>query len=126
MAEEKKAIVLRVEDPERSQAYRNIVTLDTQSKEALGITSGDIVEIEGTKITAATVWPAREEDEGRGIIRMDSLTRKNCGAGLGDKVTVRKANVKEAKTIVLAPTENIRIVAQGYESILKKILIGKP
>src|SRR3989339_461323 len=114
---EKKEAVLRVEDPDPSHVGRNIVTLDRRTKELLEITSGDIVELEGTKKTAAVVWPARAEDEGKGTIRMDHLIRKNCGSGLGDKVTVRKAIYSEAKKVVIAPTQQVRIIARGYERI---------
>ncbi len=60
-----KSIELRVADPDPTHVGRNIVTLDRETKQALSITSGDIVEVEGTKKTAAIVWPARAEDEGK-------------------------------------------------------------
>ncbi len=125
--ESQKAIVLTVYDPDPGHVGRNIVTLDRVSKDSLGVTSGDIVEIEGNgKKTAAVIWPARAEDEGKGIIRMDNFLRHNAGVGLGEKITVRRAEVKEAKKVVLAPTQEIRIIASGYDRILKKNLIGRP
>ncbi|MBN2127181.1 MAG: CDC48 family AAA ATPase [Candidatus Diapherotrites archaeon] len=123
---EEKDVVLRVQEPDPGNVGRNIITLDKQSKKILGVTSGDIAEIQGTKKTAAVIWPARDEDEGKGIIRMDNLIRKNCGSNLGEKVTVRKASLTEAKKIILAPTQDIRIIASGYERILKKNFIGRP
>jgi len=121
-----KNISLRVHDPEPSHVGRNIVTLDRQSKEALGVTSGDIIVLEGTRVTASIIWPARQEDEGKGIIRMDSLTRRNAGVGLGEKVIVKKAEPIEAKKIILAPTQDVRIVASGYDRVLKRNFIGRP
>ena len=79
-----KEIKLRVQEADPTHEGRNIVTLDRQSKEHLGITSGDIVEIEGAKRTSAVVWPARAEDEGKGLVRMDNLIRHNSGMGLGE------------------------------------------
>ena len=122
----RKEIVLRVQDPDPSHVGRNIVTLSRKAKEELEITSGDIVEIEATKKTAAVVWPARPEDEGKDIIRMDSLIRRNAGVGLGEKVTIRKAHVEEAKKVVLSPTQEVRIIASGYDRILKRNFIGRP
>ena len=119
-------IILQVQDPDPTHVGRNIVTLDKQTKNLLKITSGDIVEIEGNKKTAAIVWPARSEDEGRSIIRMDSFIRHNAGVGLGEKIKVRKGNPKEAKRVVLAPIEEVRIIASGYERILKKSFLGRP
>lgn len=124
---DKKEIHLRVQDSDPTHVGRNIVTLDRQSKSILSITSGDIVEIRGpSRSTAAVVWPARSEDEGRGIIRMDSFIRHNCGIGLGDSVIVRKAVFKEAKEVVMAPTQEVRIIASGYNRILKKSFLGRP
>ncbi|MFH1224495.1 MAG: CDC48 family AAA ATPase [Candidatus Diapherotrites archaeon] len=124
--ERRKEAILRVQDPDPSHVGRNIITLDRQTKEALDVTSGDIVEIEGAKKTAAVIWPARTEDEGKGIVRMDNLIRHNCGVGLGEKVTVRRAEYTDAKKIVLAPTQEVRIIASGYDRILKKNFIGRP
>lgn len=124
--ERRKEAILRVQDPDPSHVGRNIITLDRQTKEALDVTSGDIVEIEGTKKTAAVIWPARTEDEGKALVRMDNLIRHNCGVGLGEKVTVRRAEYTDAKKIVLAPTQEVRIIASGYDRILKKNFIGRP
>ncbi len=122
-----KTIDLKVADPDPTHVGRNIVTLDRETKRHLGITSGDIVEIDGPKRkTAAIVWPARAEDEGRLLIRMDNLIRLNAGVGLGEKVTVKKGNPKEAKKVVMAPTQDIRIIASGYDRILKKTFLGRP
>ncbi len=126
IGQKKKEAVLRVEEPDPSHVGRNIITLDKITKEELGVTSGDIVEIEGTKKTAAVIWPARVEDEGKAIIRMDNHIRHNAGAGLGEKVTIRRATVVEAKRIILAPTQEVRIIASGYDRILKKNFIGRP
>ena len=123
---QRKEIVLKVEDPDPSHVGRNIVTLDREAKQALGVTSGDIIEIEATKKTGAVIWPARTEDEGKGIIRMDSFIRHNAGVGLGERATVRKADFKEAKRVVLAPTQEVRIIASGYDRILKKSFLGRP
>ncbi len=78
----KNEVVLQVQDPDPTHVGRNIVTLDKETKQILGITSGDIVQIEGSKRTAAIVWPARTEDEGKKLIRMDSFIRHNAGVGL--------------------------------------------
>ncbi|MDO8624588.1 MAG: AAA family ATPase, partial [Candidatus Diapherotrites archaeon] len=119
-------IELKVFDPDPSHVGRNIVTLDKVSKDVLGVTSGDIIEIEGSKKTAAVIWPARSEDEGKSVIRMDNFIRHNAGVNLGEKVRARRADVKEAKKVILAPTQDVRIIASGYDRILKKNFIGRP
>ena len=121
-----KTVDLKVADPDPTHVGRNIITLDRETKRHLGITSGDIVEVEGTKKTAAIVWPARATDEGKLLVRMDSFIRHNAGVGLGEKVTVSKSVPKDAKKVVLAPTQEIRIIASGYDRILKKNFLGRP
>jgi len=123
---QEKSVDLKVADPDPTHVGRNIITLDRETKRHLGITSGDIVEIEGTKKTAAIVWPARTEDEGKLLVRMDSFIRHNAGVGLGEKVTVKKYIPKEAKKVTLAPTQEVRIIASGYDRILKKNFLGRP
>ena len=119
-------VTLKVQDPDPTHVGRNIVTLDRTTKQILGVTSGDIVEIEGSKKTAAVIWPARADDEGMGIIRMDSFIRHNADVGLEDRIIARKAEYKEAKKVVLAPTQQVRIIASGYDRILKKSFLGRP
>jgi transitional endoplasmic reticulum ATPase len=121
-----RVVTLKVQDSDPMHVGRNIVTIDTRTKQLLDATSGDIVEIQGTKRTAAIVWPARAEDEGKSIIRMDNFIRHNAGVGLGDTVQVRKAHYKEAKEVTLAPTQEVRIIASGYSRILKKSFLGRP
>ena len=54
-----------------------------------------MIEIEGRKLTATTV-ASSQSDIGLGIIRIDGYIRKNAGTSMGEEVTVRKAEVKEA------------------------------
>lgn len=122
----KAEVLLQVQDPDPTHVGRNIVTLDKETKAQLGITSGDIVQIEGTKKTAAIVWPARAEDEAKKLIRMDSFIRHNAGVGLNERVKVTKVVPAEGKKVILAPIEEVRIIASGYDRILKKSFLGRP
>ena len=58
--------------------------LDTVTRNELGLSIGDIVEIHGRRRdpTVAIVWRARTEDEGKGIIRVDGLIRNNAKVNL--------------------------------------------
>ncbi|MDW8036260.1 MAG: AAA family ATPase, partial [Candidatus Korarchaeum sp.] len=103
---------------------RGIARLDPSVMESLGISTGDIILIEGSKVTAARVWPSYSSDYGKGIIRIDGYIRKNSGAAIDDTVKVRKAVAKPAKKVVFSPTEPIRLL--GGEQYLKRILEGRP
>ncbi|AHL22695.1 MULTISPECIES: CDC48 family AAA ATPase [Thermococcus] len=122
---ERKEIKLKVASAYQRDVGRGIVRIDRKAMRELNVQPGDIVEIIGTKNTAAVVWPAYPEDEGLNIIRMDGTIRKNAGVGLGDEVTVRKADVKEAKKVIVAPTEPIRF-GRDFVEWLHSRLVGRP
>lgn len=103
--------------------------IDNQTRMSLDLSIGDVIEIEGTKKTAAVVWRAHPTDEGRGIIRIDNLTRKNAGSTLGDKIKIRRAEVKEAREVALAPViskgQQIQF-GSGIDILIKKGLLKRP
>jgi len=105
---------------------RGIVRIDSSAMEALDLTSGDIVEIEGKKTTAAIVWPSHPQDFGMDIIRMDGLIRQNSDSSLGDKVKVRKAKILPAKEVVIAPTMHEIKFGEDFATHVKQRMIGRP
>ena len=79
--------------------------------EKLDLLDGDMIEIEGRKLTATAV-ASSQSDIGLGIIRIDGYIRKNTGTSLGEEVIVRKAEVKEAQKVVLAPVDQ-KVMIRG-------------
>ncbi|MBI2578402.1 MAG: AAA family ATPase [Candidatus Aenigmarchaeota archaeon] len=119
-------IKLRVgELTERSDFGRGIVRLSAKDMKRLGITEGDIVEIEGKRKTAAIVIRAYPADVGLDIIRMDGLVRRNCNAGIGEPVAIRKADAKEAKSVTIAPARKGIIIHMG-SNLIKQNLLMRP
>ena len=103
--------------------------IDAKTRLLLDASPGDIVEIEGLRTTAAVIWRAQPIDEGKGIIRMDNLIRKNARVGIGDKITVKKAKIKSAKSVVIAPVipEGQKIqFGKGIEQLIKKGMLKRP
>ena len=47
---------------------REVSHVDQAVMEVLGLTAGDVVQIEGKKRTVAIVWPGYPEDSNRGVI----------------------------------------------------------
>jgi len=91
----------------------------------LGLKEGDVIEIVGTRTTAAIAIRPYGEDEGIDIIRLDGLQRANAGVGSADYVEVRKAESKVATRVVFAPAQpNIRL--QGSADALKRSFAGRP
>ena len=122
-----KEVQLRVaEARQQRDVGRGIARIDSRIMDEIGVTVGDIIEIEGKRKTAARVWPAYPEDRGLDIIRIDGWIRKNCGASLNDYVKVRKAEAKEASYVKLAPVD-IRIsVDRDFIRFVKDRLIDRP
>ncbi|MEM4258395.1 MAG: CDC48 family AAA ATPase [Candidatus Thermoplasmatota archaeon] len=103
--------------------------IDHQTRIDLDLSIGDVIEIIGTKTTAASVWRAHPSDEGKRIIRIDNLTRKNAGTGLGERVRIKRAEVREAREVILAPLmpEGQRIeFGMGIDVIIRKNLLRRP
>ncbi|MBI5176756.1 CDC48 family AAA ATPase [Candidatus Micrarchaeota archaeon] len=118
-------IDLKVAEAMQIDYGKRVVRIDSTARRILNVTTGDVVEIRGKKNTAAIVLPAHPADEGLNLIRMDGILRQNSSVGLGDKVKIKKAEIKPAKKIVLAPNQPTRY-APGFDQYVKKNLIGKP
>jgi transitional endoplasmic reticulum ATPase len=109
----------------RSESGRGIVRIDSKNMSKLGIREGDIIELIGQKKTGAIAVRAYPSDVGLNIARMDGITRRNVGVGVGETVKIRKADVKDAKRVVLAPTQK-GISLMMNPDLLKKNLFMRP
>ncbi len=122
-------VVLRVAEGLSQDVGAGRARLDTETRMRINVAPGDIIEIEGGRKTGAIVWRARPIDEGKGIIRIDNLTRKNLRVGIGDKVIIRKAEAKVATQVIIAPaiSQSQRIqFGHGIENIVKRGLYKRP
>ncbi|MDA4116716.1 MAG: CDC48 family AAA ATPase [Thaumarchaeota archaeon] len=116
-----KAVSLRVAETSSRLVGHGLAAIDSETMESLGLTGGDIIEITGKgKKSYAVLWTGYPEDYGRGLIRIDGYTRNNIGVGIDDTVTIAQAQGKEAKEIVLAPTEPLNF--EGLEELLPEVL----
>ncbi|MHA1797177.1 MAG: CDC48 family AAA ATPase [Candidatus Helarchaeota archaeon] len=116
---------LRVASIDERSAFRGWVRIDPRVMGQLGITTGDIIQIKGkTKKTGAITIPAKQEDVGSRLIRMDGLIRQNAGTGIGEFVTISKINIVKAKKITLAPNRDIGRSIEGNR--LKGNLVNRP
>jgi len=104
---------------------RGLVRLDDDVMKKLVIEEGDVVEVIGSKPTGAIALEGYPEDRGLHIARIDGFMRRNAGTSIGEKVTIRKVEVKEAKKVVIAPAESgVRFIASG--GVIKRNLLGRP
>ena len=102
-----------------------IVRFDTAVMSEIGIREGDVVELEGKRKTGAVAIRPYPSDAGlKEVIRMDGYMRRNAKTSIGEKVTLRKADLKEAKKITIAPAEQGVMIQIPPEQI-KKSLLGR-
>jgi len=112
---------LRVAEALQDDAYKGIARIDFDIMRQLGIKRGDVILIKGGRETIAIADKAYPADVGEGIIRIDGIIRKNARTGVSENIIVKKANIKEAKKVVVAPTMR-GIMIQGD---IKPGLLGR-
>jgi len=98
-----KEIQLKVAKAYPNDSARGIARLDPNALLSLRLSPGDIIEIEGKRLTAAKVWRADRQDWSQDYVRIGGFIRQNAGVGISDRVRVRKARYGEATKVVLAP-----------------------
>lgn len=98
------SIELRVAEAAQKDVGRGLVRLDPADMDAIGLKTGDTVEIKGTRATVARVVPAHAEQRGQKLVAMDGIVRANSEAGLGELVAVRPMAVEPARRVKLLPT----------------------
>ncbi len=109
----------------REEAGRGIVRLDSNTMGKLGIKEGDVIEIEGSRKTAAIAVRAYPADVGLNILRMDGIERRNCGSAVGEYVKIRKADAKEAQKVELAPAEK-GVIIHTSPNLIKQNIYMRP
>ena len=119
-----KELKLKVAEAIQDDVNKGIVRIDNGFMQQIGVRVGDIVEIKGEKITVAIADRAYPGDIGLNIIRADGIIRRNAKTGIGELVEVSKADVKEAKKVVIAPAKK-GIMIRAAPEIFKQGLLGR-
>ncbi len=117
-----KEIELKVTEAQQDDVDKGIVRIDTQILKRLGAQQGTIIEINGERRTVAIAGRAFPADLGLSIIRMDGLTRRNAGTSIGEYVKVRSTEVREAKSVSIAPAQKGVMIQASPESFKRSIL----
>jgi transitional endoplasmic reticulum ATPase len=109
----------------REDFGRGIARLDANLMKKIGAKEGDIIELEGKRKTGVVAIRSYPADVGMNVIRVDGLVRKNCNASIGEFVKVKKADVKEAKHVTLAPAQR-GFMLHISPNLLKQNLFMRP
>ncbi|ACL62297.1 CDC48 family AAA ATPase [Methylobacterium nodulans] len=125
MAEETGVVRAQVANARAQDVGRGVARVSAALLHSLRLQEGDAIEIIGKRHTTALAIALGAEDEGLSIIRLDGLQRVNAGVGSGDHVEIRRAEVRPATRIVLAPAQkNLRL--QGSGEALRRTFYRRP
>jgi len=120
-----KELRLRVAEARQRDVGYGIARIDREVGAAAGFQTGDMVEICGRKVAAATLWLGYLEDE-KDVVRIDGYIRNNAGVSLNEWVTIREAKVREAQLVVLAPVNSSIRPDENFTRLVKSRLIEYP
>ncbi len=119
-----KEVKLKVAEAIQDDVNKGIVRIDSALMNEINIHPGDIVEIKGERATVAIADRAYPGDIGLRIIRMDGIIRKNARTGIGEVISVKKAEVKECKRVIIAPARK-GVLIRASPELFKQGLLGR-
>jgi transitional endoplasmic reticulum ATPase len=108
------------------QVGRGVARIDPSDMASLGCVAGDTVMITGSRTTAAKVVPLGMLERGQQVIQMDSQVRQNCSSGLHEKVTLHKAQVKDAEKVTLLPLSTGAPIQEEELKHVARYMVGLP
>jgi transitional endoplasmic reticulum ATPase len=122
---EGESIRLKVSEANQGDVGKGIVRIGEDFLAKIDAHPLDVVELVGSRPTAALAVSAYSLDQGLDMIRMDGLIRSNAGTSIGQYVEVKKAAWSEAKHVTLAPViQGMQIFAPG--DVLTRVFNGRP
>ncbi len=124
-APEARSLRLVVAGARPEDVGKSIARLPQKALDTLKLKPGEVVEVLGKRATSAIALAPYPEDTSGEQLRLDGMQRSNAGIGLGDPVQVRRAEVKPARRIQLAPAQkNLRLKGSGEP--LRRTLLERP
>ena len=110
-------IILKINEVSQRLVGKGIAVIDPKVVEDNEWETGQILEIVGNRKSHVKLWPGTPEDYGTGIIKIDGLTRHNIGSGIGEKISVKTVDAKQAQSIVVSPIE--KLSAEGLQEYMQ-------
>lgn len=120
-------LTLRVSESPARDVGRGIARVDPTEMKELGAEVGDVVQITGKRATAVKLMPAYPDARGKSLIQIDGITRENAGAGLDEKVEVRRVEARVAERILLSSLGLTPSASQERDAkYIAKLVEGMP
>ena len=128
-----RSLSLKIQPAHHGDIGLGIARIDFDCMDSLKANTGSVVEIISRKRAVARCLPNIVKDNGKGIIRIDNLTRATVGAEIGQKVSIKKIDTKQAKKVTVVPLQAIPQDMGNYLSdsacdqpVIKGQLVGVP
>ncbi|MDE1829436.1 MAG: CDC48 family AAA ATPase [Thaumarchaeota archaeon] len=115
-------IVLKIAEASQRHVGKGIAVVDPKVVEDNSWEAGNILELTGNRKSHVKMWPGSIEEYGTGMIKVDGITRQNIGAGIGEKISVRKVEAKEAEQVTVSPIE--KLSSEGLQEYMQVNYIG--
>ena len=115
-------ITLRIGEVSQRHVGKGIAVVDPKIVEDNNWETGQILELVGNRKSHVKLWPGTKEEYGTGVIKIDGITRHNIGASIGEKVTLKKVDAKQAEQITLSPIE--KLSAEGLQDYMQANYMG--
>ncbi|MEO1047304.1 MAG: CDC48 family AAA ATPase [Pseudomonadota bacterium] len=119
------SVRLQVAPSRQEESGQGIVRMPRSAFLTLGIAEGDVVEIEGKRLTVGIALAAYPEDDTLDVVRLDGLQRGNAEAASGEHVEIRAGESRPATRVVFAPAQR-EMRLQGPAQPLQRNFFRKP
>ena len=125
---EEQRLCLRVTEALPRDVGKSVVRLDPKDLTEMGARVGDVLEVQGKRVTLAKALPTFTEARGKRLVQIDGITRGNAAVGIDEKVWVKKARpVQMARRIVLAPASGATALRESRDwDYVGRLLDGLP
>ncbi len=123
--------MLKVKESMQKDAGKGLARMMPADMRALGLSEGQIVEIEGKRCTAARLLScdsdAAEGGTTSGFIQIDGIIRENAGVAIDDKVSVRRTDHHFAGSVTLRPLTSTPLLEKERDAAyIRSLLEGMP
>jgi len=115
-------ITLKIAEASQRHIGKGIAVMDPKIIEDNNWKTGQILELIGNRKSHVKLWSGSTTDYGTGIIKIDGITRHNIGAGIGEKIKIKKVDAGEAEQVTLSPTE--KLGEEGLQEYMQTYYMG--
>ena len=115
-------IRLKVDEARRGDVGRQIARISVDVATELGLKTGDVITIKGTRTTYAKIWRSSAPLIKPDMIKIEAIIRRNARVNLDEFVEISPVKVKIAKQVFLQPIQQITITANLSPFLMKTLI----